>query len=110
MYSSARFENWTGILVSGSLLIVTASMLALGVLLLARGVWIWLLIGGILLAFLAVNGLAWLYLLGIILAGSLWYWSSHNAARELVDRRTIRVSSILVHTMPKVLLGLYILL
>lgn len=110
MHSPARFDDWMSILVPGSLLIITASLLALGALLLARGAWIWLLIGGTSLAFLAVNGLDWLFLLGIVLSGLLWYWASRHAARELVERRTIRISSILVHAMPKILLGLYILL
>lgn len=97
-------------LVSSGLLIVFASMLALGILLLARGLWFWALIGGVLLAFLAVNGLTWLHILGMVIAALLWYWATRKVARELVERRTIRVSSILVHAMPKIMLGSYILL
>jgi hypothetical protein len=110
MRSAGRFDNWSGMVITGVLLVMTAATMALGFILLARGMWIWSVIIGVLGTFLAVYGFKSLYLVGVAAAGLLWYWSAFHAARELTERRTIRISSILVHALPKILLGLYLLL
>ena len=109
MHSSSRFTDWAGIGISGGLLVIVASSLALGFLILSRGYWTWVAIAGVLGAYLAVNGFQMLYLVGAALALGLWAWSVRDTSRELTDRRTIRVNSIMVHALPKILLGLYIL-
>lgn len=107
--SPTRFDSWGGILLSGALLTVMGSALALAFLLLSRSYWTTYVIAGVLVIFLLVFGFGPLLLVGAALAWMFWWTAARRIARELTERRTIRVSSILSHGLPYILLGLYIM-
>lgn len=109
MQSDTRFDQWTNVLVPAALLTLTASAMALSFLLVSRGLWALSIIASVLGAFLVAFGFGTLFLAGAAVAAVCWWWASHIISRELVERRTIRVSSILSHGLPKILLGFYIL-
>lgn len=110
MYAPGHFENWPGMLISGVLLTVTGAVIALGFLLFSGTPWRWGIIGGVLATFLAVNGVTILYLAGAVAVTLVWWRASNTIGRELTDRRTIRLRSVLSHGMPLIFLGLYLLL
>jgi len=109
MREANRFDDWVGILLSGSLLTLTAMVMAVGFLLLARGSWPIYAAGLAVLAFFATNGITPLYLVGGAIAFIAWYAAATVITRELNERRKIRISSILTHGLPKILFGLYLL-
>jgi len=110
MLQADRFDGWVQIIISAALLILTAMAMGLGFLLMAQGPWPAYIFTGAALIFVVINGLHPLYAVGIALAIVCWYIASVTINRELNERRKIRVSSILTHGLPKILLGLYLLI
>ncbi len=105
-----QFSSWAAIWPPSLILIAFMAVVGLAFLLLDAQWWrLGVIVAG-LVPFLFTFGINGLYALGLLIAAALWWLAAATIRRELRERRAIRATSIVHHSTSRVVLGIFILL